>query len=114
MGPSSSSPCLDGLEYSFHPGTSLAPPTHISSLDIGSSSVDESIDGSDDGDTHDPMSKLWWEDTASDDNSSSSDPNSGGMSADSEEDSENNLKSIVQDVNESFFQLPNTLVDLQK
>ena len=79
---------------------------------MGSSDVDESIDGSDDGDTHDPVSELWWEET--DNNSSSSDLNSGGMSDDSEEDSEDDLKSIGQDTNKSFFQLPNTLVELRK
>lgn len=36
------------------------------------------------------------------------------MSDDSEEDGEDHPKSIVQDANESFFRLPNALVDLQK
>ena len=70
------------------------------------------MDGSDDGDTHDCVSELWWEET--DNNSNSSDPNSGEMSDDSEEDSEDHPKSIVQDANESFFRLPNALVDLRK
>ena len=104
MGSPSSSSRLEGPKHSLHLGTLLAPPTHISSLDIRSHSAHGLMDGSDDGDTHDRVSELWWEET--DNNSNSSDPNSGEMSDDSEEDSEDHPKSIVQDANESFSGCP--------
>jgi hypothetical protein len=108
-----------------------SPPHHISQLDPESSSMPVCVSGSDDsrfedsdlarGNTDDLVSKLWWQDLDdSDKGSGDSGSEKQDEIPDSDLDSEGDeinlgeLDPTVQDPNEGFFQLPESLKDLRK